>query len=153
MVRTILLVKKYGHQITRMEQNLQELSSTHWLLDFRFLLSVASKGGEEGIREAQLEDRLETRYVPELIPLAYDSLRYSYDWLVRNWDYFLDVGMIRRENAGTAIENSLIYALHHFSTNLPFESLPLLPDMPPNQLVTVAQKYIDAERMDDLSHS
>lgn len=136
-----------------MEQNPQELSSTHWLLDFRFLLSLASKGGEEGIRVAQLEDRLETRYSPELIPLAYNSLRYSYDWLVRNWDYFLEVGMIRRENGETAIENSLIYALHHFSTNLPLEALPMLPEMPPNQLVTVAQKYIDAERLADSSHS
>jgi hypothetical protein len=129
-----------------MDEILQEVSPHHWLADFRFLLDGSARGSEEGIQIARLEDRLETRYAPHLIPHAYNSLRYSYNWLVRSWDYFCEVGLVRLSGTGFVIENSLIYALHHISADIPIELLPNLPELEPSKLVKVAQKYIDADR-------
>jgi hypothetical protein len=129
-----------------MDETLQAISPHHWLEDFRFLLSGAFRGSSEDVQIALLEDRLESRYAPALIPRAYNSLHYSYNWLARNWNYFEEVGMVRREDGQIAVENSLIYALFHFSSDIPLETLPMLPDTPPELLVSVAQKYIEADR-------
>ena len=133
-----------------MDEILQDISPRHWLTDFRFLLGGAFRGSSEDVQIALLEDRLESRYAPALIPRAYNSLKYSYNWLARNWDYFEEVGMVRKEGGGMVVENSLIYALFHFSGYIPLEMLPRLPDMPPDTLIPVAQKYIEADRNHEL---
>lgn len=130
-----------------MDETPQDIPQRQWVEDFRFLLGGAFRGSEEGVQIALLEDRLESRYEPHLVPLAYNSLKYSYNWMARNWDYFEEVGMVRRQQDGRiAIENSLIYALHHFSVGIPIEMLPMLPETGPERLVPVAQKFIELDR-------
>lgn len=130
-----------------MDETPQDISQHQWFADFRFLLGGAFRGSQEGVQIALLEDRLESRYEPHLIPRAYNSLKYSYNWMARNWEYFEEVGLVRRQDDGRiAIENSLIYALHHLASDIPTELLPRLPELDPAKLVKVAQKFIDAER-------
>jgi len=85
-------------------------------------------------------------YAPHLLPRAYSSLVYSYNWMVRNWDYLEEIGMVRNKSGRTEIENSLIYALYHFSWNMPIEALPDLPKADARHIIAMAQKFINADK-------
>ena len=78
---------------------------------------------------------------------AFSSLKYSYNWVARNWVYFDKVGLVRKKpNGGVEFEHSLIYALYHIVSEIPTELLDKVPQLDPAVLVPVAQRYIDAEK-------
>ena len=136
----------YRHQQTPMDETLQTISPHHWLEDFRYILDGEARGISQEIQIVRLEDRLETRYAAHLIPHAYNSLCYSYSWMVRSWDYLLEVGMVRMDSGRYVIENSLIYALHRLTADVPTPMLPSIPELDPYKLVKIAQRIIDAEK-------
>lgn len=58
----------------------------------------------------------------------------------------MEVGMVRRDAGRYVIENSLIYALHHLTADVPTQMLPSIPELDPYKLVKIAQRIIDAEK-------
>ena len=129
-----------------MEEHPQEIAPHQWIQDFLFLLETAFHGAEARIQIARLEDHLEVKYSHSLVSHAYHSLTYSFNWLIRNWDYFEDIGMVKKQDDGAImIENGLMYALNHFSMNIDPLSLPELPNTAPERLVRIAQKFIDLD--------
>jgi hypothetical protein len=126
---------------------LQSITPQSWLQDFRFLLGGVLGGGQEDAQRARLEDYLETRYLPDLVPDLFVALMNSYNWTAKNWDYLQEVGMVGMTTEGRiTMTNSVVYALHDVAMSAPPAILHMLPDVDPLKVVRIAQRHIDAEK-------
>lgn len=126
--------------------HLQTITLQSWIEDFRFLLKGVLAGGTEDAQQARLEDHLEVRYAPHLLVQAYSTLKYSYNWMARHWEYLGEVGLVRRKDGKVEVVNCTMLALHEVAFSMEVENLPQIPDIDPRKLVAVAQRYIDAEK-------
>lgn len=115
-----------------------------WAYDFQHLLSGVLKGGSEELQKARLNEYLEARYAPEIIPYVFDSLHGAYNHLARNWQYFTEIGLIENGNERFAVTNALILALYDSAMATP--SPELLIQIDPIKIVKIAQRHIDRER-------
>ena len=126
---------------------LHQITKESWLTDFRFLLAGVLGGGTEDAQQARLTDHLEVRYSSDLVPIAFRALSSSYNFTAKHWDYFQEIGIIQKDEAGRiAVTNALIYALYDAAMATP--SPELLVKIDPIKIVRIAKKYINEEKRD-----
>jgi hypothetical protein len=124
---------------------LRQITKESWHSDLTFLLAGVLRGGTEEIQQARLEEYLEARYSYDLVPIAFRSLKYSYNFIARNWDCLHEVGIIHTDKSGRiGVTNALVFAL--FDSALATPSPEQIVNVDPLKVVRIAQRYIEQEK-------
>lgn len=122
---------------------LENLTAQSWMDDMQFVLGTMLRQEPEEEKQAWVEDYLRNRYVPIWILPTKESLRFSYNFLARNWGYFGEVGLRTK----TGIMNCVLFAVYNRIFGNPnYESWKKIPEIDPREIVSEAQKFIDAEK-------
>lgn len=122
-----------------------QISQELWTQDFQFVVSLRVYLSIQDGQVARLQDYLEMRYYPELVPQVFLTLKYSYNWMVHHWDCLLESGFIVDDNGRKGVMDCLIIALYDFSSTIPIELITEFPDLDPLIVLKRAQGYLDKQ--------
>jgi hypothetical protein len=112
------------------------------LEDLQFVLIVFLSQDSEEKKNENVQDYLVHRYERPLVSSVMLSLRYAYNWIVKNWVYLEEVGL-RKENG---IVNCVLFALHNLIfKEVSEENWKSVPSTDPRIVVKMSQEFIDAE--------
>jgi hypothetical protein len=123
------------------------ITSESWIEDVQFALGVFSRGEPQTVSEGHIKDYLANRYVPAVALAEFLAVQASYNWLVRNWEILGDIGLRFSGPNGSGFVNAILMSLHNEVFRDPNPATwHALPSLDPGPLISVAQRFIDAEK-------
>lgn len=129
------------------------ITSESWIEDLLFCQEVMAQPESPQEREDRIFGYFANRYQPSASHAAYWSVRGSCNWLSVNWMELKEIGLIGDRDGLGYFQNSLLLALHNLAFRDPrrerWEDLHDEPFMP---VVSEAQAFINAERLEDAGH-
>lgn len=115
--------------------------------DMQFVLGVFSREEPLLVSEGHIDDYLANRYVPNVALLEGLAIQAAYNWLVRNWDELVEVGLWTRNEKGAGFVNAILFALHDLVFRTPKPSWWVqVPDVDSREVIRDAQVFVDAEK-------
>jgi hypothetical protein len=121
------------------------ISKASWVDDVGYLIVLSLRDDSDDARQSHLHDYLSKRYDPHLIKEATLSVVSAFSFLQKNWNYFLDIGMITKDGVVTGLH----LALYEIWFSFPPADRRILTQMSPDTVVRSAQKLIDKAKKPD----
>ena len=115
--------------------------------DIQFVLGVFSREEPLQVSEGHIDEYLANRYQPTVALMEGLAIQAAYNWLVKNWDELVDVGLWTRNENGAGFVNALLFSLHNLVFRTPKPSWWIqVPDIDSKELIREVQTFVDAAK-------